>query len=200
MDVHIGVVATAFAVIGLAELPDKTMIACLIMATRSKPLPVWVGAAAAWLVHVVLAVAAGGALSLLPHEVVEGIAAAAFAGAGLWLLRSQPPVEEESETVEEELGTAPPRTAVAAMGRAFVVIFLSEWGDVTQIATANLAARYDAPFSVGLGAELGLMTAGALAVTAGRLLLRVVPLVVVRRVAGVLLILLALATVVQAVR
>lgn len=200
MHFEIGVLAATFAVILLAELPDKTMIACLILATRSKPLPVWLGATAAWAVHVVFAVAAGGALALLPHAVVEGIAAAAFAVAGVWLLRSTPPVEEEAEAVEAELGAVPPKRTLAVASRAFLVIFVSEWGDVTQIATANLAARYDAPLTVGLGAILGLMTAGALGVTAGRLLLRVVPLAVVRRVAGVLLILLGIATAVEAFR
>lgn len=195
-----GVLVATFAVIGLAELPDKTMIASLILATRSKPFPVWLGASGAFLVHVTIAVAAGGALALLPHQVVEGISAAAFAAAGVWLLRSQPPVEQEAEAVEEELGSAPPPNQLAAMSRAFAVIFLGEWGDVTQIATANLSARYDAPLSVGIGAALGLMTAAGIAVTAGRLLLRVVPLFVVRRVAGVLLLLLAIATVVEALR
>lgn len=200
MTLEIGVVATTFAIIGLAELPDKSMIASLILATRSKPLPVWLGASAAFLVHVTIAVAAGGALALLPHQVVEGISAAVFFVAGLYLLKPEPPVAEEAEEVAAELGPRPPRTPVAAMPRAFVVIFIGEWGDVTQIATANLAARYDAPLSVGIGALLGLMTAAGIAVSAGRLLLRVVPLAVVRRVAGVALILLAIATVVQAVR
>jgi len=199
MHFQFGVLVAAFVIIGLAELPDKTMIASLILATRSKPFPVWVGASGAFLVHVTIAVAAGGALALLPHQVVQGISAAAFAAAGVWLLRSQPPVEQEAEAVEAELGAKPPPNAAAAMSRAFAVIFLGEWGDVTQIATANLSARYDAPLSVGVGALLGLMAAAGIAVTAGRLLLRVVPLYVVRRVAGGLLVLLAIATVAEAV-
>ena len=66
-----------------SELPDKTVFACLVMGTRYRPVFVFAGAAAAFAVHVALAVTAGGLLGLLPHRAVQAIAAGLFLiGAG----------------------------------------------------------------------------------------------------------------------
>lgn len=192
-----GVIATTFAVIGLAELPDKSFVATLILATRSRPRWVWLGASSAFLVHVVIAVVAGRLISLLPHQVVDGLTAAGFLAGGLYLLLHSP---IDDEPVEQAVAAPVPREACNVMGRSFMLIFVGEWGDVTQILTANLTARYDAPLSVGLGAALGLFAVAGLAVTTGRVLLRVVPAVVVRRVAGCSLLVLAALSVVAAVR
>jgi putative Ca2+/H+ antiporter (TMEM165/GDT1 family) len=74
---------------------------------------------------------------------------------------------------------------------AFVVIFLAEWGDLTQILTANLAAQYHSPLSVGLGALAALWCVAALAVASGQTLLRFFPVTMVRKVTGVVLLVLA---------
>jgi len=71
------------------------------------------------------------------------------------------------------------------------VIFLAEWGDLTQILTANLAAHYHSAVSVGVGALLALWLVAALAVASGQTLLRIFPAVVVRRVTAVVLLVLA---------
>ena len=95
----LAVAAIAFGVVFLAELPDKSMIASLVLGTRFRPLYVWVGAAAAFSVHVVIAVAAGGALSLLPHRLVEGIVAVLFlAGAALLLFGKESSEESSGAT------------------------------------------------------------------------------------------------------
>ena len=57
---------------------------------------------------------------------------------------------------------------------AFVVIFIAEWGDLTQILTANLAAHYNAPLSVGIGATLALWAVAGIAGASGQTLLRFV--------------------------
>jgi putative Ca2+/H+ antiporter (TMEM165/GDT1 family) len=192
-----GVLVTTFAIIALAELPDKSMVATLILATRSRPLWVWIGTSGAFLVHVGIAVAAGGALALLPHQIVDGVAAGLFALGAYLLLSGRGFGEETVELAEEK--PLPPRAA-AVITRAFVVTFIGEWGDITQITTANLTARYDAPLSVGIGAALALVAVAGLGVTAGRLILRVAPTVVIRRVAGVALIVLAVISLVAALR
>jgi putative Ca2+/H+ antiporter (TMEM165/GDT1 family) len=69
---------TAFLIILPSELPDKTVFACLVMGTRYRPIFVFAGAAAAFAVHVALAVTAGGLLGLLPHRAVQAIAAGLF--------------------------------------------------------------------------------------------------------------------------
>ena len=71
--------------------------------------------------------------------------------------------------------------------RSFVVLFVAEFGDLTQLATANLAARYDDPVTVGVGAVVGLWAVGALAITGGRQLLRVVPFAWITRVAAMVM-------------
>jgi putative Ca2+/H+ antiporter (TMEM165/GDT1 family) len=181
------VVATVFGVIFLAELPDKSLFASLVLGTRYRGLYVWVGVAAAFLVHVVIAVAAGQALTLLPQQVVESVVAALLlAGAAYLLLGSEEAVTREGVEEGERAARVPPSFLRVAL-TSFGVVFVGEWGDITQIVTANYAARYAAPFSVGLGAVLALWAVTALAVTAGSKLLDHVSVTVVRRVTGVIL-------------
>lgn len=181
------IVGTVFGVIFLAELPDKSLFASLVLGTRYRGLYVWVGVAAAFLVHVVIAVAAGQALTLLPRQAVEAVVAVLFlAGAAYLLLGSEEAAAQAG--VEEAQRSTPVTPSFARVAlTSFGVVFVGEWGDITQIVTANYAARYAAPFSVGLGAVLGLWAVAALAVTAGSKLLDHVSVAVVRRVTGVIL-------------
>jgi Ca2+/H+ antiporter, TMEM165/GDT1 family len=197
----LAVAAIAFGVVFLAELPDKSMIASLVLGTRYRPLYVWVGAAAAFAVHVVIAVAAGGALALLPHRLVQAIVAVLFfAGAALLLFGNEG--REEAAGVDEsgnEVETAATTfRRVAAL--SFAVIFVGEWGDITQIATANLAAKYHDPIGVGVGAVLGLWTVAAIGVVAGSKLVERVPLALVRRITGLILAALGVVSTVAAIR
>lgn len=192
-------VATVFAVIALAELPDKSLFASLLLATRYRPLLVWLGVAAAFAVHVAIAVIAGGLLTLLPAEILQIILAVAFATGAAVLLLGRASTEQQEG--EREAARAPavhrPTAVVAA---SFGLIFLGEWGDITQIATANLAARYADPLSVAVAATAALWAVAGLAVTAGRAVLRWVPVSQIRRIAGVVLAGFAVAAAVQAAR
>jgi Ca2+/H+ antiporter, TMEM165/GDT1 family len=197
--VSLAVAAIAFGIVFLAELPDKSMIASLVLGTRYRPLYVWLGAAAAFAVHVVIAVAVGGALALLPHRLVEGIVAALFfVGAGLLLLGKEE--DEEQAGVDEAGNAVVAPTMWRVVSLSFVVIFVGEWGDITQIATANLAAKYHDPIAVGIGAGLGLWAVVAIGVVAGSKLVERVPLAIVRRITGVALAGLGVVSAVAAVR
>src|SRR5215469_915872 len=156
------------------------MFASLILATRYRPLWVWAGAAAAFTVHMVIAVTAGRLLALLPHRIVDGIVAGLFvAGAAyLWTVSFRPQHQEGAEAAR--MG-APSATFWRVAAGAFVVIFLAEWGDITQIATANLAARYS-PVLVFAGATLGLWAAAAVAVNIGAKSLNLIPLAWINRI------------------
>jgi Ca2+/H+ antiporter, TMEM165/GDT1 family len=188
---------TTFAVVLPAELPDKSLFASLVLGTRYRPLPVFVGVAAAFAVHVTVAVAVGGAFSLLPERLVLLVAAALFAGgAGLLLLGRGEEPDEEAAAATGGSQAAPLRVALTAFG----VVFLGEWGDITQVTTANLAARYGDPLSVGIGALLALWTAAALALTLGRGLVQRVPARLLRRLTGAVLAVLAVLTLVEAAR
>ena len=188
---HFAIIAAVFPIIFVGELPDKTMFASLVMSTRGKPLAVWIGAAGAFTVHVVIATTIGVALfHLLPHRVLDGIVALMFlVGAFLAIMEARKAKEEES-LVEKEASSG--RRVVTT---SFIVIFLAEWGDLTQILTANLAAHYHSPVSVGVGAIAALWAVAGLAVVGGQSLLRIVNIKTVRLVtAAVLIVLAGLAT------
>ncbi len=174
---------TVFALIFVAELPDKTMIAVLIMGSRSRPLLVWIGAVAAFAIHVAAAVLLGRLLQLLPRLWVESITTLLFAAGAAYLLLV--PEKEEEERGREEAEQA--RKGLRTMTAAFLVILVGEFGDLTQILTANLAAKYHSTVSVFVGALAGLAAATAVAAFGGKALLRVLPLGVIRRIGGLLL-------------
>jgi Ca2+/H+ antiporter, TMEM165/GDT1 family len=180
--------ATFLAVLP-AEIPDKTILACLILSSRYRPSVVFSGAAAAFLTQVVLAVAAGGALSLLPHRVVEACAAAAFLAGAVLLWRHK---EEAEDDEEEDAGRDGLRSGVwPVFGTAFAVVFLAEFGDLTQFMTLSLAARFHDPVSVGIGATLALWVAAAVAVTLGWRVLKLIPMQWLTRGAAVVMVVLA---------
>jgi putative Ca2+/H+ antiporter (TMEM165/GDT1 family) len=181
--VELGIVFAVFPIIFVGELPDKTMFASLVLATRGRPFVVWLGAAAAFAVHVVIAITIGVALfHLLPHRALQAIVAAMFFAGGVLALREARKPRDEEELVEREVASHQ-RVAVTA----FLVIFLAEWGDLTQLLTANLAAHYHNALSVGVGALLALWAVAALAVVAGQSVLRLVDIATVRIVTAVVL-------------
>jgi Ca2+/H+ antiporter, TMEM165/GDT1 family len=192
--VSISVLLGVFPVVFLGELPDKTMFASLVLSTKGRPVKVWLGAAAAFAVHVAIAVSIGVALfTILPHRAVDAVAAVIFlAGAGLAIREARR--ERQHEDREEHLARAQAVHHRRAALTAFLVIFIAEWGDLTQVLTANLAARLHSPFSVAIGSVLALWAVAALAVVGGRGLLRWVNVATIRIVTAVILAGLGIAT------
>ena len=183
--------AATFLAVLPAELPDKTILATLILSSRYRPGYVLAGAAAGFLVQVVIGVAAGGALSLLPRRPVEGAAAAAFAAGAFFLWRHKEGGQEGTDA-DEEGGPDGLRDGFwPVFGTAFAVVFLAEFGDLTQFMTVSLAARFHNPVAVGVGATLALWTAAALAVLVGWRLLKLIPLRWLTRGAAVIMVILA---------
>ncbi|MEV7983177.1 TMEM165/GDT1 family protein [Streptomyces sp. NPDC086519] len=178
--ISITVTALVFGVIFLAELPDKTALAGLVLGTRYRASYVFAGVAAAFLLHVVLAVAAGSALTLLPQQIVHALTGVLFLGGAAVLLLKK---GEE----EEEIRRPADQSFWKVAGTGFTLILVAEFGDLTQIMTANLAARYDAPLSVGLGAVLGLWAVAGLGIVGGKALMRKVPLRLITRIAAMLM-------------
>jgi putative Ca2+/H+ antiporter (TMEM165/GDT1 family) len=180
--------AATFLAVLPAEIPDKTILACLILSSRYRPSVVFGGAAAAFLVHVVIAVAAGGALSLLPHRIVEACAAGAFLVGAVLLWRQK----EEKDDEQDDVGRDGMRSGVwPVFGTAFAVVFLAEFGDLTQLLTVSLAARFHDPVAVGIGATLALWVAAAVAVTLGWRVLKLIPMHWLTRGAAVVMVVLA---------
>ena len=182
-----GVVATVFVLVAAAELPDKTMIATLVMGSRSKPVLVWLGAAGAFLVQVGLAVGAGRAIGLLPHQALEIVVTALFF-AGAVLLLVVPEWREQRRGEREADRVLPTPTGPwRVVGTAFLVIVVGELGDLTQLLTINLEGKYHDPLAVFVGAYAGLLGASAIGAFGGRALLRVLPLEWIRRAGGLAL-------------
>lgn len=177
--------ALAFGVIMLVELPDKTLVASLVLSTRYRPRPVLVGVAAAFAVQCVIAASAGGVINLLPRRAVEGVVAGLFAIGAVLLIRESLDRDDDEVALAEERETAATWRIVAT---SFGVLFAAEWGDASQIATAGLVARHGGvghAIATGLGAWLALVAVAAIAVVAGKAVVRRVPLHLVHRVAGV---------------
>ncbi|MDU0253677.1 TMEM165/GDT1 family protein [Streptomyces sp. PU10] len=178
--ISLTVTALVFGVVFLAELPDKTALAGLVLGTRYRASYVFAGVAAAFLLHVVLAVAAGSVLTLLPQQLVHAITGVLFLGGAAVLLMKKDDEDEEIRKPEDQ-------SFWKVAGAGFMLILVAEFGDLTQIMTANLAARYDDPLSVGLGAVLALWAVAGLGIVGGKGLMKRVPLGLITKIAAVLM-------------
>ncbi|MFN8046816.1 MAG: TMEM165/GDT1 family protein [Dermatophilaceae bacterium] len=192
-------IAVVFGLIFLVELPDKTFIATLVMATRFRPLLVWIGVAAAFFVQTLVAVAIGGVLTKLPKTPIEVFATLMFLIGGILLLRGAGQADAEEAETEEEFAAKASRQAKGwhVVTMCFGILFLAEWGDLSQILTASLVLKYHDPVSVFLGAFLALATVSGLGAVLGRALLKRMRLSTLRRAGGVVCLLLAALSVLQ---
>jgi putative Ca2+/H+ antiporter (TMEM165/GDT1 family) len=195
--VVLSVIATAFVLVLPVELPDKTLFASLVLATRFAPLPVFVGVGTAFGLQVAIAVTAGSLLSLLPEALVSGVVAVLFLVGAVLLWRS---ASEGPEDAGEVADTREPTSFLRAAAISFGVLFAAEWGDLSQLATAGLAARYDEPLSVFAGAWGALLVVSGLAVFLGKKLADRLPIALIRRVAAGLFVVFAVVAAVETVR
>ncbi|MFJ9152975.1 TMEM165/GDT1 family protein [Streptomyces sp. NPDC102270] len=178
--ISLTVTAVVFGVVFLAELPDKTALAGLVLGTRYRASYVFAGVAAAFALHVVLAVAAGSVLTLLPHQIVQAVTGVLFLGGAAVLLFKKDDGDEEIRQPRDQ-------SFWKVAGAGFMLILVAEFGDLTQIMTANLAARNDDPLSVGLGAVLALWAVAGLGIVGGKALMKRVPLKLITKVAALLM-------------
>ncbi|MFB6845143.1 TMEM165/GDT1 family protein [Streptomyces sp. NPDC056373] len=183
--ISLTVTAVVFGVVFLAELPDKTALAGLVLGTRYRASYVFAGVAAAFALHVVLAVAAGSVLTLLPQQIVQALTGVLFLGGAAVLLLKKSEEEEEVRKPENQ-------SFWKVSGAGFMLILVAEFGDLTQIMTANLAARYDDPLSVGLGAVLALWAVAGIGIVGGKALMKKVPLRLITQIAALVMLALGL--------
>jgi len=192
--------AVAFIAIFPVELPDKTFVATLVLATRYPPLPAWLGVVLAFTVQVVIAVAAGSLLSRLPARPVQFAAAALFAVGAIVLARGSRRADLEEKEQEEEYRAkaSEPKKGWRAFGASFLVLFTAEWGDLSQLVIAGLVASGRNPVATGIGGLLALATVSGLAVLLGRWLLQRVRLSIIRWIGAGVCGVLAVVTLVSA--
>ena len=154
----------AFGLTFIAELGDKTQIAILNLSARYGILPVFVGAAAAFVVLNAIAVSAGLLLyRLVPHDVIRYVSAGIFIVFGIISIVRSGGSERETRPARNPLLTA------------FLLVALLEFGDKTQLALVALTARYDAPLAVFLGGTAALWLTSIIGAVVGEGLGRVIP-------------------------
>ena len=180
--------ATVFGVIFVAELPDKTALAALVLATRYRPWPVYLGTALALTVQSLIAIVAGKLLSLLPTRPVHIGAGALFIVSAVFMWRRN----DEDEDEHGGATTSEP-TFGRALASTFGVVFIAEWGDLTQLGTAALAARYAKPLTVFLGATLALWAVAGIAVFVGNRAGKLMDPTLTKKIAAIVFVLLGLA-------
>ena len=210
MIVDLATIGLTLLLIFPAELPDKTFIATLVLSTRYRRWAVWCGVALAFAVQSAIAVAAGGLLSLLPDRLVLGVTSALFAVGAIIMLvsglraRRAEAADEEREAQEFEESASrhggDSTSTLRIVIMSFVVLFTAEWGDLSQILTAGLAARTGQPLSVFLGAWLALILVAGIAVVVGGWLQRRVAMWRIRLVSAAVLAALAVWTLVEFVQ
>jgi putative Ca2+/H+ antiporter (TMEM165/GDT1 family) len=192
----LSVFATAFLLIAPVELPDKTFVATLVLSTRYRSLPVWLGVSAAFFVQCLVAVTAGTLLTLLPHRWVQAGAALVFAiGAVVLFFGARRADAEEAEQEQEYVAKIRDgRHGWRAAATSFVVLFTAEWGDLSQLLSVGLVARYGKPIEVFAGSFLALAAVAGLAVLLGRVLVRRIRLALVNYVGSLVCAVLAVVT------
>jgi putative Ca2+/H+ antiporter (TMEM165/GDT1 family) len=163
MMLSLPIILSTFGIIFVAELPDKTALAALILATRYRARDVIAGAWLAFAVQTLVAVAAGSVLTLLPETPIRVASGLGFLAFAVLAYRRDERDEGEKERQRIEQGKAQRPIWFVS----FLVIFAAEWGDLTQLATAALVAQSRSPVSVGIGAILALWAVTVMAAFAG---------------------------------
>jgi Ca2+/H+ antiporter, TMEM165/GDT1 family len=182
----LAILAATFGAIFVVELPDKTFIAALVLSTRYKPLAVWLGVGLAFGVQTLVAVTVGALATLLPDPVLKSVAVAIFLIGAVVLFRTAPGADaaELDQEAEYAAKAAEPKSFVKAAVASFLVLFAAEWGDLSQLLTLNIVAKYGSPVAAFLGSWLALLTVSGLAVVSGQFLLRHIRLSLIHYFAG----------------
>lgn len=150
---------STFGLIFLAELPDKTAIACLLLGTRNSPIAVFIGVAVAFAIQSLVSVLAGQVLAMAPERLVHIGAGVLFLVFAFFFWR------DRHESVDE--ATPVSKTFWKSVGTSFLIIFVAEWGDLTQLATATLQAKYHSGFTIFCASTAALWTVSAIGISIG---------------------------------
>ena len=152
---------STFVLIFVAELPDKTAFAAILLAARENPFAVFCGASIAFTLQSMVSIAFGSALGFLPQRTVHFASASLFLLFALLMWRRTDPEEDTKSK------GASNNAFFKTVWTSFIVIFVAEWGDLTQLATATLAAKYRSPLTLFAAATLALWASSALAIALG---------------------------------
>ena len=180
----VGAFLGIFALMFVLELPDKTFVATVIMSTKARPLMVAVGASLAMTVQMTLAVGAGSLLTLVPVHWKDLIVGLIFLAGAAYLLFV--PESEEEKKGRREAALEKVTSRWKEITTAFVVIFIGEFGDLTQIQALNFEAKLHQPLEVFVASSVALICVSFIGAYSGRALQRVVPLKRIRLGGGLI--------------
>jgi putative Ca2+/H+ antiporter (TMEM165/GDT1 family) len=172
---------SAFGIVFLAELGDKTQLTAMTLATHYPWKKIFIGIAAAFAILNLAAVFVGKILfAFLPLFWIQLFSAGLFLFFGINSLLEKSFDEHEEEEEEQRFARRGPIVT------AFFMILLAELGDKTQLVTASLAAQQPHPLGVFAASTLALWSVSLIGIFLGRQLTRFVPLFYIHRAAGVL--------------
>ncbi|EEY89069.1 TMEM165/GDT1 family protein [Acinetobacter lwoffii] len=179
------------AIVALAEMGDKTQLLALLLAARfRKPVPILVAILLATLInHGLSAVLGQWVTTVIGPEVLLWIVSIGFIAMAVWML-----IPDE---LGDENASINKWQKFGVFGATFILFFLAEIGDKTQIATVALAARFDSVFWVMLGTTLGMMLANAPAVFLGDKLANKLPISLIHKIGAAIFLVIGVATLVQ---
>lgn len=179
------------AIVALAEMGDKTQLLALLLAARfRKPIPILIAILAATLInHGLSAVLGQWITTVLSPEVLIWVLSLGFIGMAAWMLIPDE-LDDETDSINKW-------QRFGVFGATFVLFFLAEIGDKTQIATVALAARYDSIFWVMAGTTVGMMLANAPAVFVGNKLADKLPISLIHKIGAVIFLIIGVSTLVQ---
>ena len=179
------------SIVTLAEMGDKTQLLALLLAARfRKPVPILLAILFATSInHGLSAVLGQWLTTVLNPEVLLWILALGFIGMAIWMLIPDE-LGDESDNIRkwQKLGV---------FGATFILFFLAEIGDKTQIATVALAARYDSILWVTIGTTLGMMMANAPAVFIGNKLAERLPIALIHKIGAAIFLMVGITTLLQ---
>lgn len=179
------------SIVALAEMGDKTQLLALLLSARfRKPIPILIAILLATLInHGISAVLGQWITTVLSPEILVWVLAAGFIGMAFWML-----IPDE---LDDETASINKWQKFGVFGATFILFFLAEIGDKTQIATVALAARYDSIFWVMLGTTLGMMIANAPAVFIGNKLAERLSILLIHKIGAVIFLIVGVSTLVQ---
>lgn len=179
------------SLVALAEMGDKTQLLALLLAARfRKPLMIILAILLATILNHAIAAVLGQCLAQMVAPIfMHWLLAFSFIAMGLWMLIPDQ-LEDESAHLQRW-------QKYGVFVTTFVLFFLAEMGDKTQVATVALAARFDSILAVLLGTTLGMMIANAPAVFIGDKMAHRLPIAMIHRLAAAIFCLLGLLTLLQ---
>ncbi len=181
----------SLAVVALSEMGDKTQLLALLLAARfRKPVPILIAIFAATVInHGVSAILGQWITTVLSPTVLLWIVSLGFIGMAVWMLIPDE-LDDEDDSINQW-------QKYGVFGATFVLFFLAEIGDKTQIATVALAARFDSVGWVTLGTTLGIMLVNAPAVFIGNKLAEKLPISLIHKIGALVFLVIGLAALAQ---